>query len=173
MPDGFPALDSSRRGFELSLANEQSVHMVDEPRLLAAARRVLEDSDYPSATISLAVVDDPTIHRLNRQFLEHNWATDVLSFTLEDHHGHLDGEIVLSADTAAAAAEQYGTSAAAEQLLYVVHGMLHLVGYDDTSVADAERMRIAERHYLRSAGIELPEDRAQPRPVHASGGDVR
>jgi probable rRNA maturation factor len=139
-------------GFELSLANEQSAHAVDEEQLLSAARRVLDDSPFKSATISVAVVDDPTIHALNRQFLEHDYPTDVLSFTLEDSGNHLDGEIILSADTAATAAEEHGTTAAHEQLLYVIHGMLHLVGYDDVAPADAERMRAAEQKYLRAAG---------------------
>jgi probable rRNA maturation factor len=149
---GLSKSGQSQLGFELSLANGQSVHAVDEKRLLLAARRILEESRFKSATISVAVVDDATIHALNRQFLEHDYPTDVMSFTLDDCDGHLDGEIVLSADTAAAAAEEHGTSAAEEQLLYVIHGMLHLVGYDDVAPADAERMRTAEQQYMQQAG---------------------
>lgn len=158
MAHGLPAHNPLPASFELALANEQTAHVVDEPQLLAAARRVLVDSQFTSATISIAVVDDPTIHALNRQFLAHDWPTDVLSFVLDASNAHLDGEIVLSADTAAAAAIELGTTAEREQLLYVVHGMLHLVGYDDQSPADAERMRAAERRYLRECGVDtLPE----------------
>src|SRR3990172_7692659 len=124
------AHDTFLDNFELSLANQQSAHAVDEQQLLSAARRVLADSKFASATISLAIVDDSTIHALNRQFLDHDWPTDVLSFVLDERDGHLDGEVVLSAETAAAASEGHGTPAE-EQLLYVIHGMLHLVGYDD------------------------------------------
>src|SRR3972149_30754 len=105
---GPTARDASRIGFELSLANQQSAHAVDEGRLLDAARRVLADSKFASATISLAVVDDPMIHALNRQFLHHDWPTDVLSFALDASESHLDGEVVLSADMAAAAATEGG-----------------------------------------------------------------
>jgi probable rRNA maturation factor len=147
-------MGQSKLGFELSLANNQLAHAVDEERLLSAARRVLEDSSYASATISVAVVDDGTIHALNREFLAHDYPTDVLSFTLDDSAGHLDGEIVLSADTAATAANEYGTTATVEQLLYVIHGMLHLVGYDDIEPADAQRMRAAEQYYLQGAAGE-------------------
>jgi probable rRNA maturation factor len=143
-------MGQSEPGFEFSLANNQLAHEVDEERLLSAARRVLEDSSYRSAAISVAVVDDDTIHALNRQFLKHDYPTDVLSFTLEDTGAHLDGEIVLSADTAATAATEHGTTASHEQLLYVIHGMLHLVGYDDIEPADAQRMRAAEQYYLQS-----------------------
>jgi probable rRNA maturation factor len=104
------------------------------------------------------VVDDPKIHELNREFLEHDWPTDVLSFALDDRDDHLDGEIVLSADTAAVAAQEHGTTAADEQLLYVIHGMLHLIGYDDLSPADAERMRSAEQHYLLAIKCERSGD---------------
>jgi probable rRNA maturation factor len=157
MPHGPAATDhsltrQSKLGFELSLANEQSAHAVDQERLLSAARSVLEDSRFKSATISLAVVDDATIHAINLEFLEHDYPTDVLSFTLDDMGGHLNGEIVLSADTAAEAACEHSTTAAHEQLLYVIHGMLHLVGYDDVNATDAERMRSAEQQYLRQCG---------------------
>lgn len=163
MHDGSTAHDTYTDGFELSLANQQSVHAVDEPRLLAAARRVLEDSRFTSAAISLAVVDDPTIHALNRRFLDHDYPTDVLSFALDERDGHLEGEVILSADTAAAAADQFGWPAGNEQLLYVVHGMLHLIGHGDKSADDARRMLAAEEHYLRACGIDLPADWAAVR----------
>jgi probable rRNA maturation factor len=156
MAHGFPAHDLSTPGFELSLANRQSIHAVDEPRLLEAARRVLVDSKYDSATISLAVVDDATIHALNRQFLNHDWPTDVLSFVLDVRGSHLDGEVVLSADTASTAAAEAGWPAADEQLLYVLHGMLHLVGLDDQAEADVRNMRAAERFYLHECGVTVP-----------------
>jgi probable rRNA maturation factor len=142
--------------FELSLSNEQSSHRIDDDRLLNAARRVLADSKFTAAAISLAVVDDVTIQRINREYLDHDWPTDVLSFVLEDRDGRLEGEVILSADTAAAAAAEVGWSAQDEQLLYVIHGMLHLVGYRDKLDGDTQEMRLAEARYLRACGIELP-----------------
>ena len=121
----------------------------------------MQDSAFSSAAISLAVVDDETIHELNRRHLDHDWPTDVLSFVLEDDGDHLEGEVIISADTAAAAADELGCSAADEQLLYVIHGMLHLVGYDDKSDADAQEMRAAEARYLQQFGVEsVAEGRA-------------
>lgn len=140
--------------FDISLTNEQSGHAVDEQQLIDAAKSVLLDSPFSSAAISLVVVDDPTIHELNRQYLEHDWPTDVLSFVLEDSGTHLEGEVIISADTAAESAEEIGCSAAAEQMLYVIHGVLHLVGFRDKSSADAEEMRAAEAKFLRQFGFE-------------------
>ena len=142
--------------FAISIVNEQSAHQVDEARLTAAALLVLENSEYASAEISLAVVDDATIHRLNRQFLEHDYPTDVLSFALEDDGDHLQGEVILSADTAAVEAAEAGWSPSAEQLLYVVHGMLLLVGYRDKAPEESATMREAERRFLNELGHPMP-----------------
>jgi probable rRNA maturation factor len=139
---------------DISISNEQSRHAVDEQQLVAAARAVLADSAFSSAMISLVVVDDAAIHELNRQYLEHDWPTDVLSFVLQDNGNHLEGEVIISADTAAEAAAELGCSAAAEQLLYVIHGMLHLIGQRDKTPADAEDMRSAEAKFLRQFGFE-------------------
>jgi probable rRNA maturation factor len=157
MAHGIHAHNASTGGFELSLANQQSAHTVNENRLIDAARRVLADSRFTSASISLAVVDDSTIHQLNRQFLSHDWPTDVLSFELDASDTHLNGEVVLSADTAATAAAEQGWAPDDEQLLYVIHGMLHLVGLDDQAEAEARNMRAAERFYLGECGVVLPE----------------
>jgi probable rRNA maturation factor len=141
--------------YQIALSNQQSRHPVDEAQLTEAAAAVLRDSAFSSAAISLAVVDDEMMHELNRRHLEHDWPTDVLSFVLENDGNHLEGEVILSADTAAAAAGEHGHSDAEEQLLYVIHGMLHLVGYDDKGDNNAQEMRAAECRYLQKFGVEL------------------
>src|SRR5262249_13212357 len=94
--------------YEIALVNQQSGHPVNESQLTDAATAVLRDSAFSSAAISLAVVNDETIHELNRRHLDHDWPTDVLSFVLEDDGGHLEGEVILSADTAATVADELG-----------------------------------------------------------------
>src|SRR6185312_13719886 len=143
---------SACNAFEVLLSNGQSTHPIDEQQLIAAARAVLRDSEFTSAMISLAVVDDETIHELNRQFLNHDYPTDVLSFALQDDGNHLEGEVIISADTAAVTAAELGCTPAAEQLLYVIHGMLHLVGYRDKTPTEAHEMRLAEAQFLGEFG---------------------
>lgn len=156
--------------FSISVANQQCEHAVNEQQLVDAVRLVLQESDFDSAAISLAIVDDPTIHDLNRRFLNHDYATDVLSFPLIERDGHLEGEVILSADTAAAEAAEIGWPAAAEQLLYVIHGMLHLVGYRDKTPEDVQAMRAAEEKHLREFGIDFPH---QSRFSEANEGSIR
>lgn len=138
----------------LEIANQQTTLALDRRRLRRAVEGVLRGAAIAEARISLAVVDDPTIHALNRQYLRHDYATDVLSFVLERSDGHLEGEVIVSADTAQRDARTFGWTPADELLLYVIHGMLHLVGYvDDTSRRQAE-MRDKEREHLARFGLE-------------------
>jgi probable rRNA maturation factor len=127
---------------------------IDAARIAAAVQMVLADADYAEANISIAIVDDPTIHRLNRQFLEHDHPTDVLSFVLEEPP-RLEGEIVASIDTARREAAEVGWDAANELLLYAVHGALHLVGHLDKGPAESTAMRAAERAVLERLGVSV------------------
>ena len=93
------------------------------------------------------------MHALNRKYLDHDYPTDVLSFVLEEDGGRLDGEIIASSDYATREAEIYKWTAEDEILLYVIHGSLHLVGYDDLDPASKQKMREAERYYLAPFGL--------------------
>lgn len=149
----------------IHLANQQSTLPISESRLKRAVRWILEEAHFDEAQISLAVVDDPTIRRLNRQFLGRDHATDVLSFELECSERSLEAEVVVSADTARDSAPRVGWSAADELLLYVIHGALHLVGYDDQTPHDRARMRDRERAHLARFGLK-PHDQEYNDPNH-------
>jgi probable rRNA maturation factor len=148
--------------YQIAITNKQ-VQPVDEERLLEAVRTILEEAGLSSATVSVAIVDDATIHRLNREFLQHDQPTDVLSFVLEKDRETLDGEVIASAETAAASAARFGWTTGDELLLYVIHGTLHLLGYDDREPEALAAMREQERHYLSVFGLN-PQYEAVPEP---------
>lgn len=134
---------------KISIASPQEVVAVDRRRLKDTARAVLEGEAARDAEISLAFVDNETIHRLNKRYLDHDEPTDVLSFPLGGPgEKRLTGELVIGAEIAKARAEEGGYDVQAELALYVIHGLLHLCGYDDHTSQDADRMRERERHYL-------------------------
>ena len=110
--------------------------------------------------MSIAVVDDARMHELNRRYLDHDYPTDVLSFVLAHVGNHLDGQIVVSFDYAAREAARYGWNADDELLLYVIHGSLHLVGYDDLNPEVKQEMRAAEQKYLAQFGLTPRYDEA-------------
>src|SRR5438270_7985808 len=113
------------------------------------ARAVLEGEGIADYEISLAFVDNPTIHRLNERYLDHDEPTDVLSFPLSDPSARkLAGELVIGVEVAQEHAAERGHDVDAELALYVIHGLLHLCGHDDKSDAAARRMHERERHYL-------------------------
>lgn len=145
----------------VEIANEQSTCRVDESLIRRAVLEVLTEEGITSGQISVAIVDDETIHEINLRHLEHDYPTDVISFLLESTDGYLDGEIVVSADTARAVAADLGWPAENELLLYVVHGTLHLVGYDDQSEPDRELMRSRERHHLARFEMVPPWQEAE------------
>lgn len=140
----------------IHFANRQASHAVDGARLAEAARRVFAAAGVATGEVSIAVVDDAEMHALNRLHLDHDYPTDVLSFVFDYEAQHLEGEIVVSADYAAAEAPRYQWGAENELLLYVVHGALHLVGYDDTNDAAARAMRAQERATLATFGLIPP-----------------
>ncbi len=131
---------------------------IDTDRMKRAVRFVLEQAGIQKGLMEIDIISDETIHQTNIEFLGHDYPTDVLAFEMDsDPEKHtLEGNILISAETAAASAPEYGWSAEEELLLYAVHGSLHLVGYDDHEGSDAQAMRDQERITLESVGIKIP-----------------
>ncbi|MBI4577909.1 MAG: rRNA maturation RNase YbeY [Planctomycetes bacterium] len=104
--------------------------------------------------VTVVVMDDRQIRRLHREWLGVDSATDVLSFPLAGGPAvdRLLGEVYVSAQTARREARARGRSVVQELALYVVHGVLHLVGFDDGEPAALARMREAETRALGALG---------------------
>jgi probable rRNA maturation factor len=117
-------------------------------QIRAAIRRIAEDFEWDAGQLSIAILDDASIQEINREYLSHDYPTDVISFDLTDSDKHLEGEILVSWETAARVAQEQGWQTPQEILLYVIHGMLHIVGLDDQTPIQCEQMRRQERHYM-------------------------
>lgn len=171
--------------YTIELNIQQHRWPIDADRLQRAVQQVLADAGVQQAEVSLAVVDNATIWQLNRRHLQHDYPTDVLSFRLDEHAPAsrpadpagdvvseqcadeqcaddqiLEGQLVVSAEMAAERAAEFGWSADDELMLYVVHGTLHLVGYDDHGEEDRQVMRAAEVRHLAALGIHVSHPRA-------------
>jgi probable rRNA maturation factor len=99
--------------------------------------------------VELVLVDDHQIRKLHRDYLNIDTPTDVLTFPLNEAGESLAGIVVVSVETAARQAVQYRMTAIEEVLLYSIHGVLHLCGYDDVAPKDARRMRRRQEALLR------------------------
>ncbi len=141
----------------IEIANEQNHLPLDRRLLRRAVRMVLRDAGVRKARISVAVVDDQTMARVNWQFLRHRGPADVLSFALDGPDGSgddgLEGEVLAGAQTALRNAPRYGWPPHDELLLYVIHGTLHLAGHDDTRPALRAEMQKRETDVLKKLGI--------------------
>jgi probable rRNA maturation factor len=138
----------------ITIANPHGFDVVDRGKMRAAASGVLEGEGVSNAAISLAFVDNSTIHRLNKQFLDHDEPTDVITFPLSGPGAKsLEGELVIGVEIGIEQAAERGHDVLIELTLYVIHGLLHLCGYDDHSERDRAAMREREQHHLRKLGL--------------------
>jgi probable rRNA maturation factor len=154
---------------KVSVCNPQRLPGIDTALLKQIARAVLArlGADAASTAVSIVLVSDQRIARLNREFLDTDGPTDVLSFAY--HETGLTGELIVSVERAADHARRWRTTPGRELALYVIHGLLHLHGYDDRTPRQRARMRAAERRLLRSLGKGLDPDRLlrRRRPLRA------
>lgn len=139
---------------KIAIHSPQEIVPIDRGRLRDIARAVLDGEDVKDYEISLAFVDNATIHRLNKQYLDHDEPTDVLSFPYSAANAKkLEGELVVGVQVALEQAAERGHDVQAELALYVIHGLLHLCGCGDKTPEDEKAMRARERHYLALAGL--------------------
>lgn len=120
-------------------------------KLRDTAVNVLVGEGIHHATINIIVVSDDEIHSMNNEYLQHDYATDVLSFSLGESD-EIDGEVYISLDTAKTQAIAYNVSITNELQRLTAHGVLHLVGYDDESAEQREIMKKLEDRYISFSG---------------------
>lgn len=143
----------------LEIIDEQDEVPVERDRVQSVCEQILSDAGITSGRIGIVIVDNDTIQELNKNFLQHDYPTDVISFQLESsvENGYLEGEVIANAQIAKLRAPDFLWGVHEELTLYIIHGLLHLVGFDDMDAPERKAMREKERYYLRFAGYE-PND---------------
>lgn len=138
--------------------------------LTSDIERILALLGCSSSELSVVITSDREIRKLNAQYRAKDKATDVLSFPLQEGPetfgaAQMLGDIVISVDTTLRQAKEYGVSNLQELRRLIVHGTLHLLGYDHEKVAPAAaaRMRRKEQSLLKAlAGPEAPKRPSRP-----------
>ncbi len=139
----------------VEIANLQKHHKIKNNVITRAVKEVL-GKKYDAAKLSVAFVDNNEIKKLNNRYFNLNDATDVIAFPLSNHMSALNGEIVVSVEMAVDIACKENIDVEAEIVLYVVHGLLHLLGYRDENRSDAEIMHDKESKILKILGYNVP-----------------
>ena len=123
-------------------------------RLEALVGAVCERFEVFDAEVNVAIVGDAEIGELNKQFLNHDGSTDCLSFDLSgDGEDVKTFELMVNAEMAGRQAELRGHSSEAELALYITHGLLHNLGFDDGVDAEAVKMHSVEDEILEQQGF--------------------
>ena len=137
---------------KIQIENRQRTQKVRKLFLRKIARKILSVSGCPEAELSILIVDDAEIRIINRDYLQRDKPTNVISFAMREGEGgelcpDLLGDVVISAETAARDAAEAGIPYEHELLFLLLHGILHLLGYDHerSGVEEAERMEARER----------------------------
>jgi probable rRNA maturation factor len=118
--------------------------------LRTVVREALRFVRRPRMHVSLLVTGDAEIAALHASYLGDPTPTDVISFPIDD-----GAEIVVSRETAKRVARAHGHALRAELALYVVHGILHVAGFDDVAPRERRRMREAECEVMRRLRLEV------------------
>lgn len=129
---------------------------LDEDGVRAVVEAVCEGEGVRVRDLGVVLADHALVHDLNREWLGHDYETDVVSFVLDEEaqaRGEIDGEVYVDLDTAAERCGEFGVAWEHEALRYVAHGVLHLAGHDDASDEERAAMRALEDRYLGAAGL--------------------
>ena len=144
----------------LSIEQAHPSRQLDDAHLRQLIRHVLSEEGATLVHLSVVLAGHEMIRRLNREYLDHDYNTDVLSFSLRDgpdssnaEEDGVEGEVYVDLDTAAERHEEFDTSFEREAYRYVVHGVLHLVGYDDATESGQATMRQKENQYLDAVDL--------------------
>ena len=152
----------------IEVSDTQAHLTIDPAWVRRVVRAVLESEAVPSATLSIGITDNASIRIINARYLAHDWPTDVITFPdPDDEAAGLAGEVVISTEMAAETAALAGCDPLDEVALYLVHGLLHLCGYDDETVADAVLIRRREAEVLFTLAIANPFDRVDQSPARS------
>jgi probable rRNA maturation factor len=139
------------RGERVAVSNRQRRWKIETGLLTQIAEGALDRAGGKDAPLGIVLVDDAAIARLNAQYHHRQGPTDVLSFD----YGEGQRELVVSVERAVVQARRYRTTPGRELALYVVHGILHVHGYNDLTAAQRRRMRAAERRLMSHLGRQF------------------
>lgn len=152
----------------LSLRNRQRTRAVDLRLLRKITVFCLKEIfAQPEFELGVHLVGAKEMARVNQQFLQHSGSTDVITFDYAEGQKVLHGEIFISIDDAVSQAREFGTAWQSELVRYIVHGILHLRGFDDLTAPERKKMKREENRIVREISRRFPLSKLR-RPTKTS-----
>jgi len=133
-------------GNKVYIFNESGKFRLPHKKVKNIINLVLKDNKIDNASVNVIYCNDLQIHKINKDFLNHDYPTDIITFPIDDDP--LIYEMYISIDTAINNAEYYNVSLSDEILRLAAHGSLHIIGYNDISDAERAIMQSKEDYYL-------------------------
>lgn len=140
---------------ELILRNRQRRKPLNLRLIRQLTRQILDRLDIHECQLGVYFVSPKEMARLNETFLNHTGSTDVISFPYNEPGSSLLGEIFISVEDAVRQAQEFQTTWQAELIRYLVHGILHLKGFDDQNPAARRVMKQHENRLLKQVSCEV------------------
>lgn len=143
-------MESRRKGgVKLEIINRQKKKKINLRKIKSLLKKIFTLLGIPSKRISVVFCDNNLIRNLNKKFFKKVYVTDVISFPLKDaFDANYLGEVVVSVDAAVKAARQRKVNWQEELVLYLIHGILHLAGYNDRTKKQREAMERKQNEIL-------------------------
>lgn len=130
----------------VSITNASGARYRGRAEMIASVDACLKFHKVQHANVDIILLSDRRIRTLNKQYLKHDYATDVITFPIDEQP--LYGEIYVSLETARRQANEYGVTVVNELCRLAVHGALHLLGYDDATLEDRAAMHTLESKFI-------------------------
>jgi rRNA maturation RNase YbeY len=127
--------------------NKRQIH-----KLVGLLRK---DLDFSVQTLFINFIDSASIQKINNEYLNHNYSTDIITFNYSGSHLAFDAEIFISIDDAQLSAKKYKVSLSNELKRLIIHGILHLKGYDDIKSSDRLKIKKKENYLLNKNNFTL------------------
>lgn len=121
---------------EFRLVNKASVHKL--------VKAIKEDLNFKIADLTINFINSDKLQELNRKHLKHNYPTDIITFNYSGSLSNLDGEIFISFEDAIINSKKYRVSLNNELIRLIIHGILHLLGYNDKTASEKKIMKSLE-----------------------------
>jgi probable rRNA maturation factor len=143
---------------KISIVNSQKIVKLDLREIKSIAAGALGAIEEKEAELSIYFVDDAQIRNLNYRYRGFDKPTDVLAFSMRDGEAlrgaeGILGDVVVSTETAVNQARRFRKDVKDEIALYLIHGVLHLAGYDDTSPSERKKMQKKQKQIFASRGF--------------------
>lgn len=151
-----------KKPFEVQITAQCAVKGFSIIALRRAVQKILREMQWEEAALTIMLINDRQMRRINKKHLSHDWPTDVITFGYITEDGPQPllagkpflGDVVISLTTARRQAAEYGNGFFYEVCFYVCHALLHIAGFDDATRRQRDRMLKIQEDILKSAGIK-------------------